>query len=265
MPTADEILENLRALLNALPSSSAGTEEGGQSTERSDHSAEAKVLQDLATRFGASTEPLPTEDRLFLHSGANILPARKNPVKRPDGAQFGAWFDVLNTADGQRIAQALGPRSGFFAEYSNWAPSVSFFFDLLVHLIELTQSEDLQQAVRSALVGVCAVLAKAVDLSVVTLAQRRIQAAHASTPLEHAWKTLATSVRLGSQESEYTPKLVRDTIDKLREQIQKSSLRAQADSCEQGHHNTRNAHSFNQGNFAGPWRGGAGHFRGDAQ
>ena len=86
MPTADEILENLRALLNALPSSSAGTEEGGQSTERPDQSAEEKVLRDLATRFGASTEPLPTEDRLFLHSGENILPARKNPVKRPNGA-----------------------------------------------------------------------------------------------------------------------------------------------------------------------------------
>ena len=158
--------------------------------------------------------------------------------------------------------QALGPRSGFFAEYSNWAPSVSSFFDLLVHLIELTQSEDLQGPVRSALVGVCAVLAKAVDLSVVTLAQRRIQAAHASTPLEHAWKTLATSVRLGSQESEYTPKLVRDMTDKLREQIQKSSLRAQADSRERGNHSTRSAHSFSQGSSAGHRRGGGGRSRG---
>ena len=153
----------------------------------------------------------------------------------PVGTPIGSWFDVLNTSDGQQIAHLLGPRSGFFAEYQNWAPLVCHLFDFTVHTANLGLSMEISAESRLLIEPLAIVLGKLLELGVVILEQRRLQADHAGTPLEHAWKTLATAVRISSAQEKYTSKLGGETADKLREQVQKSSLRAQADRTEASH------------------------------
>ena len=121
---AKQLADLLLKLQTAQPASSS------QSAEDRRKAEVASRLSTILSKFGASSAAqLPLKQCLFLATGANIPPAAKNPVPRPPNAKFGRWFDSRRTAEGLRIAEALRPSSGFYQEYSNWAPVVSFLFD----------------------------------------------------------------------------------------------------------------------------------------
>ena len=120
MPTATDILSNLRELLSSLQLEDI--EKGPETdvvrtSETPQNTDPVKAIHAefvaLAKRVGASA-PTNLEDCLCDASGRGVKHAIKNPVDLPVGTPIGSWFDVLNTSDGQRIAHLLGPRSGFF-------------------------------------------------------------------------------------------------------------------------------------------------------
>ena len=149
MPTATDILSNLRELLSSLQLEDIETRpepEVGRTAETSRTTDPVKDIHAeflaLAKRVGASA-PANLEECLCDASGLGVKHATKNPVGLPVGTPIGSWFDVLNTSDGQRIAHMLGPRSGFFAEYQNWAPLVCHLFDFTVHTANLGLSTEI--------------------------------------------------------------------------------------------------------------------------
>ena len=197
----------------------------------------SRRLAALAQQFGAPRD-LPLAQVLVLRSGANVDSSPRNPVPRPP-AEFGKWFDVLDTADGQHLAQSLGPRSGYFAEYANWAPVVSYQYDLLLRLIAFASSPDIPATIRAGLEPLVSLFAEVIDLAVSTLAVRRTQAAHANSPLAEAYKALHTNIQLAGAASRYTPALERETTNQIRAQIQKSTIKAQADGATRGRRSGR--------------------------
>ena len=152
---------------------------------------------------------------LALRTGGNIDVSANNPVPRPP-ATFGKWFDVLNTADGLNVAQSLGSRSGYFAEYQNWAPVVSYLFDLQLRLIAFAASEDVPDSVRAGLEPLVSLYAGVTNLAVSTLSVRRTQADHAGTALSEAYKSLHTNIQLEGAGSRYATNLERETSSLIR-------------------------------------------------
>ena len=96
-------------------------------------------------------------------------PAPKNPMPRPPNAEFGPWFDSRRTAEGLWIAEALWPGSGFYQEYSNWTPVVSFLFDWFVRFAQFSSCNELPDAWLTALVPIVESLSKVVELSTTVL------------------------------------------------------------------------------------------------
>jgi hypothetical protein len=231
------------ALVAALQAFQASLSGGGSSAAQpaaaaplTDEALAALAAQDsvrhlaaLATRFGAPTN-LPLSNLLVLRSGQNVDPSPSNPVPRP-ACEFGEWFDVQDTASGSNVAQALGPRSGYFAEYSNWAPVVSYLFDLQLRFIAVTASPDVPDAIRAAYEPLVTLLSKVTNLAVATLAVRRTQAKHVNTPLSEAYKSLHTNIQLRGTAALYATDLETENSNLIRQQIQKSSIKAQAENA----------------------------------
>ena len=143
MPTATDILSNLRNLLSSLQLEDIETgpePEVGRTAETLRTTDPVKDIHAeflaLAKRVGASA-PTNLEECLCDASGGGVKHATKNPMDLPVGAPIGCWFDVLNTSDGQRIAHLFRPRPGFFVEYQNWAPLVCHLFDFTFHTANL--------------------------------------------------------------------------------------------------------------------------------
>ena len=226
--SAEDLAKQFADLL--LKIQTAQPAESSQSAEARRAADVASRLSSLLTKFGApSAAQLPLEHCLFLATGANIEPAPKNPVPRPPNAEFGRWFDSRRTAEGLRIADALRPGSGFYQEYSNWAPVVSFLFDWFVRFAQFSSCNELPEAVRTALVPAVESLSKVVELSTTVLDQRLLQAAHVGTPLEDAWKTLATAVRLGDQKNTFQGDLTQSTVSAIQSAQQKAAVKAQSE------------------------------------
>ena len=87
----------------------------------------------------------------LLRSPTQLTLHPMNPIQRLEGARFGIWFDSLETPAGQFLGSQLGVHSGYFQEYLNWAPSVSFLFDLTVRLAQLLYHPATQNGVHDAL------------------------------------------------------------------------------------------------------------------
>ena len=204
--------------------------ESSQSAEARRAADVLSRLSSLLTKFGApSAAQIPLEHCLFLATGTNIEPAPKNPVPHPPNAEIGRWFDSRRMAEGLRIAEALRPGSGFYQEYSNWAPVVSFLFDWFVRFAQFSSCNELLEAVRTALVPAVESLSKVVELSTTVLDQRLLQAVHVGTPLEDAWKTLATAVRLGDHQNAFQGDLTQSTVSAIQSAQQKAAVKAQSE------------------------------------
>ena len=107
-------------------------------------------LQNYLLRVTGQLPDRPVEAYL-LGSPAELHFHPANPLQRPEGARFGVWFDSLETPTGQLLGSQLGVHSGYFQEYLNWAPSVSFLFDLTVRLAHLLYHPATHAAVLDAL------------------------------------------------------------------------------------------------------------------
>jgi hypothetical protein len=53
----------------------------------------------------------------------------RNPVQRPPGVQGTQWFRIDTTAAGIAQKEALGAKSGYWAECEAWGPILSGLFD----------------------------------------------------------------------------------------------------------------------------------------
>lgn len=107
-------------------------------------------LRDYCLRVCGALPDLPLETYL-LRDPAALPRQRRNPIERPDGVQFPLWFDSLETPTGQLLGSQLGVQSGFFQEYLNWAPLVSWFYDLTARLCQLCVHPHTPQPFRDAL------------------------------------------------------------------------------------------------------------------
>ena len=159
-----------------LPFHQPHSQQTGVDAEIEDASEAGDSLSRIQAIFkkltGTSVPEVPVESCFFESDGSNIAHCGHNPVTRPAGSKFGQWFDVLKSADGLKIGNSLGIKSGFFAEYANWAPFLAHTFDWFVHLVRLIAHPDL--ATESRVVLTDAVAAWSVGIAPVGLRSPRV-------------------------------------------------------------------------------------------
>ena len=103
-----------------------------------DQQAVREHLLHLCTQF-CGVGPPPAISSLQINDHTAIPRCDSNPVPAPPHLQqWGSFFDVGSTAEGQRIRSALGAGSGYYQEYRTWAPWVSHLTDLAAHLLRIT-------------------------------------------------------------------------------------------------------------------------------
>ena len=92
-------------------------------------------LREQSERFNGRLpdRPLPVT---WLSDPRRLPRSPCNRVARPGFAAFPLWFDVRQTSQGQELASALGPNSGYFQEYAAWSPWASWGFDLTASFVD---------------------------------------------------------------------------------------------------------------------------------
>ena len=181
-------------------------------------------LRDYCVRVCGSLpdQPLPV---YLLHNPAELGRQRLNPVERPDGVRFPLWFDSLETPTGQLLGSRLGVQSGFFQEYLNWAPSVSWFYDLTARLCQLCVHPHTPSAFRDALFPFVFGYAEILEQAVALLQIHAVHAQHHGTALDGAWRALQTQVRLQATTNRFCAEIITDTLDRINKELLSQQLK----------------------------------------
>ena len=175
-------------------------------------------LQNYCLRTTGAIPNQPVEQYL-LQRPTDLTQQPANPVQRPDGAQFGVWFDSLETPTGQLLGSQLGIHSGYFQEFLNWAPSVSFQFDLTVRLAQLLGHPGTHDAVRNVLFPFVFGYAQLLEQQLSFLRIHTVHGQHIGTALDGTWKALLTQVRLQANRSRYQPELITETLQRIDKEL----------------------------------------------
>ena len=181
-------------------------------------------LQNYLLRVTGQLPDRPVEAYL-LGSPAELHFHPANPLQRPEGARFGVWFDSLETPTGQLLGSQLGVHSGYFQEYLNWAPSVSFLFDLTVRLAQLLYHPATHAAVRDALFPFVFGQAQLLEQQISLLRIHSVQGQHIGTALDGTWRALLTQVRLQANQSKYQPEIISDTLQRIDKELLAQQLK----------------------------------------
>ena len=156
---------------------------------------------------------------ILLRNPVQLPHSRLNPIEQPSGVQFPFWFDSRSTPTGQRLGSALGESSGFFQEYLNWAPSVSWLYDLVAHFCQLIVHPQTLPAVREVLFPYFHGFASILELQLSLIQIHSVHGEHHGTALDGTWKALQTQIRLQATTNQYRPGLLTDTLDRINKEL----------------------------------------------
>lgn len=187
----------------------------------------AEWLRDYCLKLTGSHPTAPLEAYLLQHP-ADLPQQRRNPVARPPAVEFPSWFNAAHTAQGQLLASQLGPNSGFFQEYLNWAPSVSWLFDLVAGLVQLTAHPSTPAPFRDALFPFVYGFGAVLEQTITLIKIHEVHGQHAGTPLDGTWRALQTQIRLQGTSSTYSGEVVADTLDRIHKDLLTQQLKAVA-------------------------------------
>lgn len=172
-------------------------------------------LRDQALRFNEKLPEGLLQDAWL--PDPRVLPhCVTNPVPCPPGIRFPEWFDVRHTAAGAAVAAALGPNSGYFQEYSSWAPFVAWIFDLTAAWLHLTAHPDLPPEIRAINLPYLHALVTCVERLDASLSLHQVHADQKGTLLDGTWRALQSNLRLGGAYRRFSTAFIDEPLAKLR-------------------------------------------------
>ena len=140
-------------------------------------------LRNYCVRLCGAVPTTPVE-QILLRNPAHLVHQPLNPVEKPNGVNFPFWFDSACTPSGQRLSARLGENSGFFQEYLNWAPVVSWLFDVVAAQCQLLIHPQTPPVFRKAWFPYFHALASVLELASSLLQVHSVHAQHHGTPLD---------------------------------------------------------------------------------
>lgn len=175
-------------------------------------------LREQSERFNGRLpdKPLPVT---WLSDPRRLPRSPCNRVARPDFAAFPLWFDVRQTSQGQELASALGPNSGYFQEYAAWSPWASWGFDLTASFVDLAAHPDLPPQIRDLILPYVYGYVQLAEAESNQVRLHQIHAAHKGTGLEGSWRAIQAQIRLTGGEQGFRSDAVDGTLQRMRTEL----------------------------------------------
>lgn len=126
------------------------------------------------------------------------------------------------------VKQALGEHSGFFDEYSSWAPVAAHLYDVFTHLLVFVSHPSLTTAVKEVFTSFVATLAAVVNLATDTIEVHHIHAKTTGTPLADAHQAVTAAIRLDAETQKFGGPTLGAAFSKIKDIQQKSLYKSQA-------------------------------------
>ncbi|GAB5407504.1 MAG: hypothetical protein Aurels2KO_57350 [Aureliella sp.] len=174
---------------------------------------------------GAYGFQVPHDINSFRLHHPNHLPnLASNPVQRPSGAAFGAWFDLSATASGAKIIRLLGDKAAVAREAEHWAPITSALFDLTGYFAAFLAHPDVPDALRAHLVAWFVGLSKTADAAAAQFGVLRAKAVHDSQGRPAA-AGLQTAIELAGTAGTYQTGIEKRFYDQFWSRVEKETVK----------------------------------------